>query len=112
MDVSSDELNRGTANSTEAADSEFWGQVLDKVSTGDPDKPNDGDAEALATSAVAEIDKLMGDLVSARDYLVAEAERIKRETARLRNLSKTAVASVHIISDNLSKWRENGKQAA
>ena len=112
MDVSTDEANRGTASATDTPDDEFWGQVLDKVSTDEPAKAGDSDAEALANSAVAEIDKLMGDLVSARDYLVAEAERIKRETTRLRNLSKTAVASVHIISDNLSKWRENGKQAA
>ncbi len=112
MDGSTDELNSGTAKLPEALDSEFWGQVLDKAGIEEPAKANDGDADALANSAVAEIDKLMGDLVSARDYLVAEAERIKRETARLRNLSKTAVASVHIISDNLSKWRENGKQAA
>jgi hypothetical protein len=53
----------------------------------------------------------MGELLSARDYLNVEAERVKRENARLKHLSKTALASVHIISENLSKWRENGKPA-
>jgi hypothetical protein len=96
----------------QAADNEFWSAALDKADAAEADDAENSDAEILAASAVAEIDKLMGDLVSAREYLSAEAERVKRETARLRSLSKTAVASVQIISDNLSKWRQNGKQAA
>jgi hypothetical protein len=102
-----------------AADNEFWSAALGKTDVADADVANaddadaeDSDAGVLAASAVAEIDKLMSDLVSAREYLSAEAERVRRETARLRSLSKTAVASVQIISDNLSKWRQNGKQAA
>jgi hypothetical protein len=94
------------------AEGEPWGHVLDKVTSEELAKPNDSDPEILAVTAVTEIDKLMGELVSARDYLKAESERIKRETTRLKTLSKTAVASVHIISDNLSKWRGNEKEAA
>jgi predicted PilT family ATPase len=112
MDLSNNELNIGPVASPETGEDEFWGQVLEKVTTEQLAPGTDSESEALATSAVAEIDKLMSELVSARDYLMAEADRIKRETARLKNLSKTAVASVHIISDNLSKWRENGRQAA
>jgi hypothetical protein len=55
---------------------------------------------------------LMGDLRSARDYLKQEAERIQQETAQLRNLSKSALASVHLISGNLSKWRGGDQKAA
>jgi hypothetical protein len=91
---------------------EFWGQVLDKVNTELAGKSNHEESDAAAVAAVSEIDKLMGELGSARDYLTAEAERIRRETARLKSLSNTAVASVRIISDSLSKWRENGKEAA
>jgi hypothetical protein len=75
-------------------------------------KPSDSAPEHVAISAVAEIEELMADLVSARDYLKGEAERIQRETARLRNLSKTALASVHLFSGNLDKWRGDQKQAA
>jgi hypothetical protein len=96
----------------QATENEFWTATLEKVEVGEAEDAADSEAGVLAASAVAEIDKLMGDLVSAREYLSAEAERLKRETARLRNLSKTAVASVQIISDNLSKWRPDGKQAA
>ena len=60
---------------------------------------------------MAEIDRLINDLASAREYLTAEAERVKRETARLNNISKTAMASAHIISDNFRKWQQNAKQA-
>jgi hypothetical protein len=100
------------ASHEQTAENEFWSAALEKVEAGEAEDAEDSDLGILAVSAAAEIDKLMGDLVSAREYLSAEAERVKRETARLRSLSKTAVASVQIISDNLSKWRHNGKHAA
>jgi hypothetical protein len=109
MDASHNQLN--TLASPETADGEFWGQLVGKKTAALVEE-NDSDPQALAASAVAEIDKLMGDLVSAREYLVAQAERVKRETARLNNLSETAIASVHIISDNFRKWQQDGKQAA
>jgi len=96
----------------EKGEGELWGPVLDKATTEELAKPNQADPEVLAVSAVTEIDKLMGELVSARDYLKAEAERIKRETTRLKTLSKTALASVQIISDNLSTWGVNGREPA
>ena len=102
-----------TTPTEQPTESEFWRATPEKVEAERAEELDEEfDAEALAASAVAEIDKLMSDLMSAREYLSAEAERVKRETARLTNLSKTAVASVQIIADNLSKWRQNGKQAA
>jgi hypothetical protein len=91
---------------------EHWGPVLDKVTTEELEKPNNNDLEVLADSAVTEISRLMSELASARDYLKAEAERIKQETTRLKTLSKAAVASVQVISNNLSKWQLAGKDAA
>jgi hypothetical protein len=46
-------------------------------------KPSDSAPEHLAISAVTEIEELMADLVSARDYLKGEAERIQRETVSI-----------------------------
>src|SRR5215207_4700206 len=111
MNESKIELNTGAPRSQETDEAKFWGMVVDHASSEETPTGNDGESETLATSAVAEIEKLMGELLSARDYLNVESERVKRENARLKNLSKTAVASVHIISENLSKWRENGKPA-
>jgi hypothetical protein len=110
MDASNNQLNTERPASPETGDGESWGQLVGKK-TGVFVEENDSDPHALAASAVTEIDKLMGDLVSAREYLMAEAERVKRETARLNNLSKTAMASMHIIFDNFRKWQQDGKQA-
>src|SRR3954452_4312336 len=73
--------------------------------------PTQSDPEHFAITAVTEIDKLMEDLRSARDYLKEEAERIQRETAQLKTMSKAALASVHLVSGNLSKWRGDQKAA-
>ena len=94
------------------SEDEFWGRIVDKVNTELAGNSNHEELDASAVAAVAEINKLMSELGSARDYLSAEAERIKQEIARLRSLSTTAVASVRIISDNIGKWRKNEKEAA
>ena len=86
--------------------------VLNKLISDELAKPSDIAPEHVAISAVVEIEKLMADLVSAKDYLKGEAERIQRETARLRGLSKAALASVHLVSGNLNKWRGDQKEAA
>ena len=110
MNEFSIEITPEASASQETGEASFWGTIMEQASDQISAK-NDGDPDLLAVSAVAEIEKLMGELLSARDYLTAEAERVKRENARLGNLSRTALASVHIISDNLSKWRENDKAA-
>jgi hypothetical protein len=102
----------GATSNAAPSKHEFWDQILDKVNTDLAGKSNHEESNAAAAAAVSEIDKLMGELNAARDYLSAEAERIKRENARLKSLSDTALASVRIISDSLSKWRENGEEAA
>src|SRR5262245_26021824 len=95
----------------EKGDGQALEVVLNKTASEEL-KRTETEPEFLAVSAVAEINKLMNDLTSARDYLTAETERIRTETARLKNLSKSALASVHIISDNLSKWNAKSKEAA
>ena len=94
------------------SEGEHSGPVPDKVTTEELEKPNNSDSEVLAVSAVTEINRLMSELASARDYLKAEAERIKQETTRLKTMSKAAVASVQAISHNLSKWQVTKKDAA
>jgi hypothetical protein len=97
------------AETREKGEGQSFGPALNKTAsklfTGTETEP-----EFLAVSAVAEINKLMTELTSARNYLTAETERIRTETARLKNLSKSALASVDIISENLSKW--NAKKEA
>jgi hypothetical protein len=109
MDASNNQSNTEPLGPSGTGDGEFWDQLVG-TKAGAFVEENDSDPQALAASAVAEIDKLMVDLVSAREYLVVEAERVRRETARLNSLSRTAMASMHIISDNFRKWQQDDKQ--
>jgi hypothetical protein len=61
----------------------------------------------IAGASVAEIDKLLDELQSVRDYLQAEGERVEREAARYAQVSQTALASVRIITDSMGQWRGN-----
>jgi hypothetical protein len=62
------------------------------------------DALIAGATSIADIDKLMGELQTARDYLQSEGERVRRMTARYAHLAQTASASVRIIADSVNKW--------
>ena len=59
----------------------------------------------MADASVTEIDKLLDELQSVRDYLQAEGERVEREAARYAQVSQTALASVRIITDSMGQWK-------
>ena len=63
------------------------------------------DILAAGATSIAEIEKLMADLQTTRDYLEAEGERVRRLTTRYAHLTQTASASVKIIAESLGKWR-------
>ena len=67
-------------------------------------EPGD-DIIAAGAISVAEIEKLMEELGTARDYLKAEGERVRRINARYAHLTSTASASVKIIAESMGKWR-------
>jgi hypothetical protein len=48
------------------------------------------------------------ELQETKNFLQSEADRIKRETARYMNLTQMASASVKIIFDTVSGWRQAG----
>jgi hypothetical protein len=62
----------------------------------------------VGATSIAEIEKLIGELQEARDFLQSEGKRVRRETERYTNLTQTASASVKIISDTVAGWREAG----
>ena len=62
----------------------------------------------IAATSLAELERLIGELLEARTYLRSEGERIQGETARYTRLSQTASESVKIISDAVSEWRKAG----
>ncbi len=62
----------------------------------------------ISTPSIEELDRMIGELQEARDYLQAEGERIEREAVGYTELSQTALESVRIISDTVSEWRKAG----
>jgi hypothetical protein len=63
------------------------------------------DSLIAGATSIADIDKLMGELQTAREYLQSEGEEVRRMTARYAHLAQTASASVKIITESLGKWR-------
>jgi hypothetical protein len=64
--------------------------------------------QKVGALSIAQIEKLIGELHEARNLLEAEGERIQRETTRFIKFAQGASASVEIISDTLSGWRQAG----
>ena len=57
--------------------------------------------------SMKEIDKLIGELQRAHDYIKYEGERLQSQASRYAHLSRTAFTSVKVVSEGLSKWRED-----
>jgi hypothetical protein len=62
------------------------------------------DVLALGATSIADVEKLMGELLTARDYLQSEGERVRLVNARFGHLAQTASASVKVVAESLAKW--------
>jgi hypothetical protein len=63
------------------------------------------DNPAAGAASIADIERLIAELLVARDYLQAEGERVRRVNANYAHLAQTASASVKIIAESIGKWR-------
>lgn len=63
------------------------------------------DALAAGASSIADIEKLMAELLVARDYLQVEGERVRRINANYSHLAQTASASAKVIVESIGQWR-------
>jgi hypothetical protein len=70
------------------------------------------DILAAGASTIEEIDQLVRQLQITRDFLQSEGERMRRFTSRYTHLTRTASASVKIITEGLGTWRNNPELAA
>jgi hypothetical protein len=66
--------------------------------------------QQVGATSIAEIEKMIGELQEAKDFLQSEGERVQRETEQYTTLTQMASASVKIISDTVAKWREAGRR--
>ena len=79
-----------------------------------PSSPPETDADVapliqkVGAPSIAQIEKLIGELQEAKDFLESEAERVQQEMVRYIQLFQMASASVEIISDTVSGWHQAG----
>ncbi|MEZ5785895.1 MAG: hypothetical protein R3D62_05305 [Xanthobacteraceae bacterium] len=62
--------------------------------------------QRVAGTSLQEIDNLIGELQSLRDYIASEGERVQREITSYAQLNHAAMTSTRIISDSMSKWKD------
>jgi hypothetical protein len=62
--------------------------------------------QRVAGSSVAEIEHLISELESLRDFLYREGERVQREIAGYAQLSQAAMSSTKIIADSMTSWKK------
>jgi hypothetical protein len=77
-----------------------------------PEAPADAPAETIsmlvqrvAGASMSEIDTVIEELRTMRDFLRNEGERVQREIAGYATVSQSAAASMKIISESMTQWR-------
>ena len=102
----------GTREVGSASSSQHRRRTRELVEASTPKSETDVEIAPLVQKvgaiSIAEIEKLIGELQEAKDFLQSEGERVQRETERYTNLTQMASASVKIISDTVAGWREAG----
>ena len=89
-------------------------ETRDLVHSGAPTRKSETEVEIaplvqkIGATSIAEVEKMIGELQEAKDFLQSEGERVQRETEQYTTLTQMASASVKIISDTVAKWREAG----
>ena len=61
--------------------------------------------QRVAGASISEIDNVIEELRSMREFLRSEGERVQREIAGYATVSQTAAASMKVISESMAQWR-------
>jgi hypothetical protein len=61
--------------------------------------------DRVAGTSIREIDHLIDELQSVRDYLRVEGDRVQREIAGYAQASQAAMASAKIIAESMGQWK-------
>ncbi|HYS50081.1 MAG TPA: hypothetical protein VEM36_15020 [Xanthobacteraceae bacterium] len=61
--------------------------------------------QRVSGASVLEIEKLITELQSLRDFLRSEGDRVQREIAGYVQLSDAAMKSTKIIADSMAQWK-------
>ena len=89
-------------------------ETRDLVHSGAPTRKSETEVkiaplvQKIGATSIAEVEKMIGELQAAKDFLESEGERVQREAEYYTTLTQMASASVKIISDTVAGWREAG----
>jgi hypothetical protein len=61
--------------------------------------------DRVSGNSIKELDNLIAELQSVRDYLQAEGERVQREITNYTQVSQAAMSSAKIILDSMGQWK-------
>jgi hypothetical protein len=61
--------------------------------------------ERVASGSVSEIDRLIAELQTLRDFLFNEAQRVQREFTGYAHMSQSANSSTKIMVESVAKWK-------
>jgi hypothetical protein len=70
--------------------------------------------QRVSGTSILEIEKLISELQTLRDYLQNEGQRVQREIAEYAQMSQAASKSTKIIAESLAQWKhaaEGGRNA-
>jgi len=81
--------------------------------------PGDAPAESVsmlvqrvAGASLSEIDHVIEELRSMREFLRSEGDRVQREIAGYATVSQAAAASMKVISESMEQWRNSANPPA
>ena len=61
--------------------------------------------QRVAGASMSEIDNVIEELRTMREYLRSEGELVQREIAGYATVSQTAAASMKVIAESMAQWR-------
>lgn len=64
--------------------------------------------QRVAGASLSEIDHVIEELHSMREFLRNEGDRVQREIAGYATVSQAAAASMKVISESMAQWRGTG----
>ncbi|HEY1542042.1 MAG TPA: hypothetical protein VGG01_06510 [Xanthobacteraceae bacterium] len=116
--TSADQVNDQASGEFEGEIREFvrkdvapWRKRPDPVAETQPENVS-ALVQRVAGASLSEIDKVIEELRTMREFLRNEGDRVQREIAGYATVSQAAAASMKIISDSMEQWRNSGATSA
>ena len=67
--------------------------------------------QRVTTASTQEIDRVILELQTLRDFLQREGDRVQNEVAAYARLSQSALASTKVIADGMAQWKPVSRSA-